>query len=49
MDASDTTNRRKNRALYANRVIQQTTFDKGWKNHIIFEKMKPTAPNYCHL
>jgi hypothetical protein len=53
MDASDTTNRRKNRALFANRVIQQTTFDKGWKNRIILEEGVHTgagamtyAPNY---
>jgi hypothetical protein len=37
MDASQTTSRRKNRTLFANRVVQQTTFDKGWKNHIILE------------
>lgn len=53
MDASDTTNRRKNRALFANRVIQQTTFDKGWKNRIILEEGVHTgagamtyAPNF---
>jgi titin len=39
--------------LFANRVIQQTTFDKGWKNRIILEEGVHTgagamtyAPNY---
>ena len=35
--ASDTTQRRRARVLYADRVVQQTTFDKGWKNHIKIE------------
>lgn len=35
--ASDTTNRRRERVLFADRVVQQTMFDKGWKNHIKLE------------
>lgn len=36
-DASDTTNRRKRRTLYTDRVVQTTTFEKGLKNRIILE------------
>ncbi len=36
-NASDTTRRLRNRVLYADRVIQQTTFDNGLKNYIILE------------
>jgi hypothetical protein len=35
--ASDTIQRRKKRVLYADRVIQETVFNKGWKNHIVLE------------
>lgn len=36
-DASDTTERRKNRMIYANKVIQQTAFENNLKNYIIRE------------
>jgi hypothetical protein len=35
--ASDTTSRRKQRVLYADKIIQQTSFDKGWKKRIVLE------------
>jgi hypothetical protein len=35
--ASDTTTRRQKRVLFADRVIQQTTFNKGLKNYIVLE------------
>lgn len=35
--ASDTTLRRKQRALFADKIVQQETFDKGWKTHIVLE------------
>lgn len=35
--ASDTTQRRRARVLYADRVVQQTTFEKGWKNTLKIE------------
>jgi hypothetical protein len=36
-DASDTIRRRRNRVLYADKIYQQTAFDKGFKNYIILE------------
>ena len=36
-DASETTQRRKNRVIYADKVIQQTTFDNDVKNYIVRE------------
>ncbi len=36
-DASDTTRRRKQRTLFADRIVQETTMQKGWKNHIRLE------------
>ena len=35
--ASDTTARLKQRVLYADKIIQQTMFDRGLKNHIVLE------------
>jgi hypothetical protein len=35
--ASDTTLRRKQRALFADKIVQQEIFTKGWKNHIVLE------------
>ena len=37
MDASDTTSRRKNRTLFADRVIQTAAFEKGLRNRIVLE------------
>jgi hypothetical protein len=37
MDASDTTNRRKKRTLFTDRIVQQTTYEKGWKSYVILE------------
>jgi hypothetical protein len=45
-NASDLTNRRNNRVLYADRVIQQTTFDKGLKKYIVLEGGQSGAMTY---
>jgi hypothetical protein len=37
MDASDTTRRRKNRTLFADRVVQTAAFEKGLRNRIVLE------------
>jgi hypothetical protein len=42
--ASDTTTKRKQRVLYADKVIQQTTFDSGLKNHILLEGGRNKSP-----
>ena len=44
MSASDTTLRRKQRTLFADRVVQQTTFDNAVKNHILLEGGRLHAP-----
>jgi len=36
-DASDTIRRRQQRTLYANKIITETYYKKGYNNHIIFE------------
>ena len=43
-DASDTTQRRKSRTLFADKVIQNATFDYGIKNRIILEGTINHAP-----
>jgi hypothetical protein len=42
--ASDTTIKRKQRVLYADRVVQQTTFNNGLKNHILLEGGRLQSP-----
>jgi hypothetical protein len=44
MSASDTTLRRKQRTLFADRVVQKTTFDNALKNHILLEGGRFQAP-----
>jgi len=53
-DASSTTRRRKQRTLFADKVIQQTNFEKGWKNYIKLEGGYPglgaiSAPPYLDM
>jgi hypothetical protein len=53
-DASSTTRRRKQRTLFADKVVQQATFDKGWKNYIKLEGGYPglgaiSAPPYLDM
>lgn len=36
-DASDTTRRRQQRMLYANKVLTETYYQKGYNNHIVLE------------
>lgn len=42
--AADTTLRRKQRTLYADRIVQQTTFDNALKNHILLEGGRLQSP-----
>jgi len=56
MDASDKTKQRKGRTLFADRIVQQTIFDKGRRNWIVLEGGIHTGrgamtfdPNYYNM